>query len=167
MQNNFDRTFKIAPHLNQKDSQKFWAFSLVVLIGQLSLAFVMGNSEFQAYAISAVVLFILIYFQSLKSRSLVEARDWPCIMLSDRGLQIRQVGSLLWSKKFEDVSSAEVEDKQLLFFSSKALLIKCSDNDSYYLNVPKPYSEEESIESIAQEINQRVRSYSELRNSKQ
>lgn len=165
MQKNIDRTYVIAPQVEEQNNRRFWFISLAVLVGIGILAYLFEKTEVQMYAISSVVLLIFFYFQSIKSKNTSALPDWPSIHLTNEKIQIKQANSLLWSKNIEQINSAVVEIKSLLFFSSKALLIMCNDNDSYYISIPKPYSIEAPIESIAADINQRVKRCSESMSS--
>lgn len=165
MQKNIDRTYVIAPQVQEQNNRRFWVISLAVLIGIVLLAYLFEKTEVQMYAISSVVLLIFFYFQSIKSKNANAWQDWPSIHLTNEKIQIKQANSLLWSKNIEQINSAVVEMNSVLFFSSKALLIMCNDNDSYYISIPKPYSIEAPIESIAADINQRVKRCSESMSS--
>ena len=162
MQKNIDRTYVIAPQNEERNNKRFWGIALAALLGLVLLAYLFETTELRAYAISSVVLLVFFYFQSIKPKNTNAWQDWPSIHLTNEKIQIKQANSLLWSKNIEQINSAVVEVNTLLFFSSKALLIRCNDNDSYYIYVPKPYSVEAPVESIAADINQRVKHSSKL-----
>lgn len=148
--------FHIAPQHQEKNMRYFWSIGLTLMALFFSMAYFTESAEFKMYGYSAAALFVLIYFQSVMNRKFGEQQGWPSVCLVDGKLQIKQESSLLWSKNIEQILSAKIEHKTFLIFSSKALLIKSEDGDSYYLEIPRPYSEAEPAESIADAINERV-----------
>ena len=151
-----NQTFTIAPQYNLKNFQNYWGVAMVSILVCFVIAYLSDSKAFQSYALGGGVVFILIYFQSIKSRNAEQQKGWANILLTDGQLKITQDNSLLWSKEIAQLKSVELELKRFLSFSSKGLLIKSLDDGSYYINIPKPYSVEAPIELVVDEINKRI-----------